>query len=180
MRKASCIFALLLFAIVFTGQSVDTNELDDFPEKWHSTVKIHVSSDNDPIAFTIKDYLLAEFRKIPDITVVDEGGHFLISIVAIETNASVVLSLCFRKPYRDNFLKTVLEIVIPEEKFKSTYALVENDTRNLEEFLNQQVAIFPRHKLEERCREIVVEFDARTLQEYRELYEHIKKEQKDK
>ena len=59
MRKASCIFALLLFAIVFTGQSVDTNELDDFPEKWHSTVKIHVSSDQ--CAFTIKGYLLAEF-----------------------------------------------------------------------------------------------------------------------
>ena len=164
MKQLLAIFTLLLLVgLVGNGENSDLR----FPDKWHSTVRLDVNtSDDDPIVHTIKGYLLAELRKIPDITVVGENEVFLISIVPIETSTSIIMSICYLRPHRNGYIKSgALKLDDGETKF------LEVMTTGLYSFEGQSVSIFPKHQLEEKCRELVVNFDAKKLQPGREWFQ---------
>ena len=158
---------LLLLGLVGNGEDGDF----PFPDKWRSTVRLDVStSDDDPIVHTIKGYLLAELRKIPDITVVGENERFLISIVPIETSTSIIMSICYLMPHHNNYIKSgALKLDDGETRF------LEIMTMGLYSFEGQSASIFPKHQLEEKCRELVVKFDAKQLQPRRESFQKIRR-----
>ena len=85
---------------MFIGNAYAPDDLDDFYDKWHDGIKLDGSirldvsnNDKDPIISTIKGYLLAELRKIPDVDVVSEDESWLIKIVPMELDTHSVLSI---------------------------------------------------------------------------------------
>lgn len=161
--------SILVFIVIGNAYAPDNLGLTG---KWRSTVKLEVSNnDKDLINSTIKGYLLAELRKIPDISVVGEDEVFLISIVPLETDTHIILSICYLQRLQNSLIKHFLR---NEEHWKT----IDIMTRGYYELRNQTAQIFPKHMLEKKCQEIIIKFDADILQPGRESWEKYLKDLK--
>ena len=124
--------------------------------------------------------VLSAARKQKRSSVVSEDEVFRISIVPIETNTHIIFSICYLSSYSNSFVNSLLsQSHIDGNKIsKDTLKTVDIITNDLYEFIGQKALYFPKHKLQEKCREIIVGFDADYLQPGREFWEKFRKDSK--
>ena len=167
MKRLSCILTLIVLTVItFTGQSQTPDTKTDFK----IPVRIEIGEDKDPhrTRTLIKGYMLAELRKLPNVSIVSKDEIYRFDILA-EANekaeadeVGVAVSICLL----ERLTPELIQFAIKEEHWediKPVLGLLFVPHNNI-------LVVCRRTDLERECREIIVTFDAKLLQPKRELY----------
>lgn len=160
--------AIILILVFGNTARAESGGANQFSAK----VQVSVSAD-DNIKGQVESYIKRELRSLQDVTLVDEGADWELSIVAMEVStksgykSGVILSVVILSPFNNQMLSGMLQ-----EKYKE---FVTNLTKGLYWYPGHWLRIDSNDQLRSLCVELVADFDSKKLEESRKQHREIMK-----
>jgi hypothetical protein len=135
-------------------------------------VKVSVSADNN-IKGQVESYIKRELRSLQDVTLVDEGADWELSILAMEIStkdgykSGVVISAVILRLFDNQMISVMLQ-----EKYRE---LGINLTNNLYWYSGHWLRAGSNDKLRSLCVELIAHFDSEELEVGRKLHREVAK-----
>ncbi len=168
-------FLLVGMALLISTTTSTTAETRDFPP-FSTKVCVMVGAE-DYIRGKIDSYIKRELRSLSDVTLVDEGADWKLSILAMEPSTrgggkgGVVISWVILKPFNNQWLSTLFQDGYKELGLTLTDGLCREEDHLLK--------VGPSEELRSMCEEMVADFDSDYIEperkSYREAMKSIKK-----
>ena len=162
-RVASYAFFVFTFASSVFAQT-------DLP-KFFANVKVEVTAQPTALREQVESYLKRELRSLPDVNVVSEDQHWLLSIIVLQTEdltgvRGYNFSIVVLQPSPSALLTTLLLAngKISAETSKSLL----DWTTGLVRFLDHRIYTGDQNSLRSRCEKIVADFDTSQLEPTRD------------
>jgi len=159
------IILISLFGNVARAESGSANQ-------FHAKVQVSVSA-NDNIKGQVESYIKRELRSLQDVTLVDEGADWELSILAMEVStkggykSGVIISVVILSPFNNQIVSGMLQ-----EKYKE---LGTNLTKGLYWYPDHWLRAGPVDQLRSLCVELIADFDSQQLEESRKQHREIMK-----
>ncbi|WJW76086.1 hypothetical protein QVG61_03055 [Thiohalobacter sp. IOR34] len=159
------IILIILFGNVARAAQGSANQFS-------AKVKVTVSAD-DNIKGQVESYIKRELRSLQDVTLVDEGADWELSILAMEVStkggytSGVILSVVILSTFNNQMVSGMLQ-----EKYKE---LGTNLTKGLYLYPDHWLRAGADDQLRSLCIKLIADFDSEKLEESRKQYREIMK-----
>jgi len=159
------IILIFLFGDVARAESGNANQ-------FFVKVKVSVSADEN-IKGQVESYIKRELRSLQDVTLVDEGADWELSILALEVStkggykSGVIISAVILYPFKNQMVSEMFQ-----EKYKEFGT---NLTKGLYWGPFHWLRTTSNDKLRSLCVELIADFDSEKLEESRKQHREIMK-----
>lgn len=162
------LLAFIVMFLSFSGARAESGGGTQFSAK----VQVSVSAE-EAIRGQVESYVKRELRSLRDVTIVDEGADWELSILAMEVStkggykSGVIISAVILRPFDNQMVSALLE-----EKYKETGAHL---TEGLYRYPDHWLRTGSTDQLRSLCVEIVADFDSQHLEKSRKLYREVRR-----
>jgi hypothetical protein len=158
---------LVLFGVSATSVCAESDR-----KRFSATVNVSVSASDD-IKGQVESYIKRELRSLQDVSLVDEGGEWQLSILAMEVStkgghkSGVILSVVILTPFNNQLISSMFE-----EEYRDFGT---NFTEGLYLYPEHGVRVGSNEELRSLCFELVADFDSKHLEKSRKQHREFQK-----